>query len=150
MNAWLLTWEGTAGPAVVSDKKIIAILPSRRSAAAVADLVDVLYCRSVDSAFDMASMANKRAQRKSMYRHLYSTNSRFFYGRNPCIFARQVTDLRIKQDLDGKSELLSWRELPVYQNAPSGNGIIEQYPTEEREHRRSLGPLSLEPQVPET
>lgn len=144
MNAWLLTWEGTAGPAVMPDKKIIAILSSRRSTAAIADLVDVLYCRSVDSAYDMAFMTNKRTQRKSKYRHLYSTSSRLFYGRNPCIFARQVTDLRIEQDFDSKSELLSWRELPVYQNAPSGSGIVELYPAEECEHRRSLGTLSLD------
>lgn len=150
MNAWLLTWEGTTGPALAADKKIIAILSSRRSETAIADVVDVLYCRSVDSAFDMASLLNKRAARKRQYRHLYSTNSRLFYGRDPCIFARQVTNLRIERDLSTRSELLRWHELPVYQNAPTGSGIVERYPAEEREHRRSLEPLSSDLYEPKT
>jgi hypothetical protein len=149
MNAWLLTWEGTTGPALVPDKKIIAILSSRRSGAAIADIVDVLYSRSIDSAFEMASLANKRQQRVREYRHQCSTSNRLFYGRNPCIFARQITNLRIERDLGSKIELLRWREFPVYQNAPSGSGIVERYPAEEREHRRSLEPLSLDLYGPE-
>jgi hypothetical protein len=30
VNAWLLTWEGTEGPALAPDKKVVAILSSRR------------------------------------------------------------------------------------------------------------------------
>jgi hypothetical protein len=144
MNAWLLTGEGTTGPALVPDKKIIAILSSRRSSAVIADIVDVIYCRCVDSAYDMASLANKRKQRVREYQHITSTSNRLFYGRNPSIFARQVTNLRIEKDLRSNCEILRWSELPVYQNAPSGSGIIERYPAEEREHRRSLTPLSTD------
>jgi hypothetical protein len=133
MNAWLLTWEGTTGPALVPDKKIIAILSSRRSADAIADIVDVIYCRYVHSAYDMAYLANKRKQRERDYCHLYSTSSRLFYGRVPSIFARQVTNLKIEQDLTDNCEILRWRELPVYQNAPSGGGIIVRYPAEEHD-----------------
>ena len=50
MNAWLLTWEGTEGPALLPDKKIIAILASRKLDRSILDLVDILYRRSVDSA----------------------------------------------------------------------------------------------------
>jgi hypothetical protein len=47
MNAWLLTWEGTEGPALVADRKIVAILSARKSEGAVAELVRVLYCRTI-------------------------------------------------------------------------------------------------------
>lgn len=127
VNAWLLTWEGTSGPALVPDKKIIAILSSRRSAVVIADIVDVLYCRCVDSAFDMVSEANKRKQREREYRHFSSASNRLIFGRYPCwIFAQKVTNFRIERNLQSNSELLRWRELPTYQNAPSGSGIIEQ------------------------
>ena len=148
MRAWLLTWEGTSGSALVPDRKIIAILSARRSRSTIADLVDVLYCRSVDSAYEMASLANKRAQRERQYLHLDSTPSRLFYGSNPCIFARHVDALRVVCDPSTNTEVLHWRELPVYQNAPSGSGIVERYPAEDREHRRSITPLSQELHAP--
>ena len=141
MNAWLLTWEGTEGPALVPNKKIIAILSSRRSLRSVEDLVDVLYCRSVDSAYDIAFLANKRKAREHQYRHLYSNGGRLFYGRNPCIFARQVADLTVQRGEHRRTELIRWTELAVFQNAESGSGIVEVEPSRAREHFRKLEPL---------
>jgi len=52
LNAWLLTWEGTTGPAIVPDKKIVAILSSRKSSTVIADIVALFYCHNVDCVFD--------------------------------------------------------------------------------------------------
>jgi len=144
MKAWLLTWEGTTGPAVNMDRKIIAIISSRRSYESVADIVDVLYSRCVDSADGMAFLANKRKQRQRERCKNISGGGRLFYGSNPCIFARQVEDLRIEHDGENGSEIIRWRELPVYQNDPSGRGIVEKYPAEDREHKRAVRPLSFD------
>ena len=129
MNAWLLTWEGTTGPALAADRKILAILSSRRSSSAVADLVDVLYTRCVDSANAMAGLANKRKLREQQFLHLGSTPQRMFYGRNPCIFARMVANLTIVLNESHGTELIKWSELPVFQNATTGSGIVEIEPS---------------------
>jgi hypothetical protein len=111
MNAWLLTWEGT-GSRVVSDNKILAIISSRRSSSFIKDLVDVLYCRSVDSAYDMATRANKRKQRDRELMATFSTPSRIFYGRNPMIFARLVTALKVVRNEAQGTETVSWTDPP--------------------------------------
>lgn len=141
MNAWLLTWEGTEGPALIADEKIIAIVSSRRSAGTVTELVEILYCRTVDSATDMARMANKRRVREQQYMHTNSVASRFFYGHNPCIFARQVLNLTVERDGTCGTEVVRWREPATYRNAKSGSGIEEDLPARDCEHVRSLAPL---------
>lgn len=142
MNAWLLTWEGTTGPALVPAEKIVAILSSRRSPHAVADLVDTLYCRGVDSAYEMAFLANKRKVRNQQYWHLGSTFQRFFYGRNPCIFARLVSDLKVERDESKGQEVIRWTELPIFQNAQSGSALVEIEPAQKCQLVRYLRPLS--------
>lgn len=144
MNAWLLTWEGTSGPALEPDQKIIAILSSRRAPAAVADLVDTLYCRSVDSAYDMVLLANKRKVREHQYMHLGSTFNRFLYGRNPCIFARVVSDLKIERNEAQGTEFTTWIELPIFQNAPTGSTPVEVEPARKCQLVRRLRPLSYD------
>jgi hypothetical protein len=142
MNAWLLTWEGTAGPAVTPDKKIVAIFSARRSARTVADIVDALYCRSVDAAYDMALLANKRTRREREYLLPGSTSHRFFYGGNPCIFARLVVDLEIERAEGWGTEVVRWTEPATFMNAESGSGIVEAQPRRKCELTRSSTPLS--------
>ncbi|SRR5712692_5428130 len=111
MNAWLLTWEGT-GSKITSDNKILAIVSSRRSSSFIEDLVDLLYCRSVDSAYDMARTANKKNQRHLELMATFSTPDRIFYGRNPLIFARLVTDLKVARNEAQGTETISWQDPP--------------------------------------
>lgn len=144
MNAWLLTWEGTLGPAVEPDNKILAILSSRRSSSSVEDIVDTLYCRNVDSAHDMMLYANKRKQRVARYRAHGSMPSRFLYGRNPYIFARLVTDLKVSRDETKRRETIRWTDPAVFGNADSGSGLKEIYPSRECEVVRSLRPLAFD------
>lgn len=142
LNAWLLTWEGASGPAVDPEKKIVAIVNARRSEAFIAGLVDVLYCRSVDSAYDMAFMANKGKQREHQYRHLNTYPDRILYGRLPCIYARKVADLKIQWNEETGEELLSWVEPAIYGNAETGAGVREIVAASYHSHRRAYGVLS--------
>jgi hypothetical protein len=144
VNAWLLTWEGTSGPAVSSDRKIVAILSARRSSGDVAAIVDTLYCRTIDSAYGMATLANKRSQRERQYKHLGSTSQRFFYGRNPCIFARVVSKLTVERDEAQSMEIVRWVEVPIYANAETGSGIVEVVAAHGCQHARSRAPLTQE------
>lgn len=142
LNAWLLTWEGLSGPAVDPDRKIIAIVDGRRSEAFIEDLVDVLYSRSVDSAYDMAFMANKRKQRERQYRHIGTYPGQVLYGRLPFIFARRVVDLTVQWDEEAGRELLSWVEPAIYGNAESGAGVREIVAAASHSHTRSHGVLT--------
>jgi hypothetical protein len=141
MKAWLLTWEGTSGPALVPEKKIIAILSSRRSSSAIEELVDVLYCRGLYCAYDMAALANKRKVRERQFRQIGSNFHRFFYGSNPCIFARVVSDLKVERDEEQKMETICWTELPIFKNAPYGSIPVQVEPARECQLVRSLVPL---------
>ena len=144
MKAWLLTWEGTYGPALVADKKIVAIISSSRSSNVIEDMVDILYSRSVDSAYDMAFLANKRGERKSEYKHSYSQPHRLFYGRNPCIYARIVSDLKVERDEDRKIECVRWIEPPYRRIEKPGALPIEVEPASEKKLIRTFAPLSLD------
>ena len=145
MNAWLLTWEGTSGPALSRDRKIVAILSARRTSGAVADIVDTLYCRTVDSAYGMVSLANKRSQRERQYKLLGSTSQRFFYGGNPCIFARVVSELTVDTSDAQDTETVRWIEVPIYANAETGSGIVEVEAARPCHHTRFRAPLAQEP-----
>ena len=140
MNAWLLTWEGTTGAAVRPEDKIVAILSSRSSTPV--GVVQAIYHRSVDTAHEMSRTANKGKVRAQRYEHIQSTTSRYFYGTNPCIFARKVTDLTANKDEVRGSETIRWTELAVFVNADRGSEIKEKWPSKQCEHTRPLIPLA--------
>jgi hypothetical protein len=148
LNAWLLTWEGTQGPALERDKKIVAIVDARKTDAFIAALVDVLYCRSVGSAYDMSFIANKRALRERQYKHFNTPPSRILFGRNPCIYARRVSALTVERNETQQTEHLRWTEPAVLGNASTVGSIVERSPARELEHVRSCQPLSCELYAP--
>jgi hypothetical protein len=76
MNAWLLTWENTTGPAIVPEKRIVAVLSSRRPSWLVREIVEILYRRSVETAYDMVSFANTREQRGGRVRSIVRRHAR--------------------------------------------------------------------------
>lgn len=144
MNAWLLTWEGTSGSALRPDTKVVAILSARKGASAVAELVDALYCRCVYSAYDSTFMANKRQQRQNQFRAVFSQPSRLFYGRNPCIFARRVSNLQVVRDEARRTETISWLELPYMTVKKSGEIQVVVKPESQKQIVRALEPLSAD------
>ena len=144
MNAWLLTWEGTSGPALVPEKKIVAIISARRNANTIADMVDLLYCRAIDSAHDMAFAANKRKLRDNQYRHQYSQSHRLFYGRNPCIYARLVSNFEVARDEALGVERVRWTDPPYLRVMNPGEMPVEVEPAIDREIVRRARSLSLD------
>jgi hypothetical protein len=144
MNAWMLTWEGTVEPATSQNSKIVAILSSRISEKAIESMVDVLYRRTVETAFDMAFLAKKSKERRGQYRNMCSSPGRLYFGRNPCIFARQVTNLKISRDITANTESITWTDLPVFGNADKGAGIKELIPARECQVVRVQRALSHE------
>ena len=140
MNAWLLTWEGTSGAAIRPEEKIIAILSSRLSTPV--GLVQAIYHRSFDTAYDMSRTANKRKERAQRFESLQNTSFRYFYGANPCIFARKVTDLSVQKDEVRRYEIIQWVEPAVFVNADHGSGIKEHWPAKRCVHTRPLIPLT--------
>src|ERR1044072_8549774 len=117
MNAWLLTWEGT-GSNVTADNNIVAIVSARRSTSFIEDLVEVLYCRTADSAYDAARGANKKRERRRQFRATFSANDRIFYARNPFFFARRVSKLGVVQNEAQGTETVTWLEPPYLKIDP--------------------------------
>jgi hypothetical protein len=144
MNAWLLTWEGTKYPANSDKDKIVAVLPGRMASSTVEIIADLLYTRCVWSAGDLLKNANKTKARYLQFRHVYSQPSRFFYGHNPCIFARIVTDMKVQQDEEACTELVRWTELSYSTVERSGELPVEVEPPKSKELTRELGPIARE------
>lgn len=124
MNAWLLTWEGTASPHLWNnDNKIVTILSGRMSSKSVELIVDALYTRGLWTANDLRYFANRRRERENQFKIKLSSSSGFLYGINPWIYARQVTDLVIEKDEEGRFEHISWKELPELKWDSAGRPI---------------------------
>ncbi len=144
MKAWLLTWEGTSGPALVSERKIVSIISARRTSSWISVNADLLYCRSVDSAYDAILLANRPSLREYQYRHLYSNSARIVYGRNPCIYARLVSNCMVERDEVRMVERVRWTEPPYKRIERQGTLPVEIEPASEQELVRALEPLSLD------
>ena len=144
MNAWLLTWEGTVGPALDPNRKLVAILSARTAIRVIQDLVDLIYCRNACSAEAMSKLANKRRQRSKSYKHLSSTPSRLLYGHNPCIFARIVAELKVTVSPDMEGECVQWIDPPYLVIPEPGALPIEKEPACPKRIIRRRGPLGTD------
>ena len=122
----------------------MAIISARRKISTIAEMVDLIYCRSVDSAYYMAFMANKRKQRDDQYKSVSSSLSTLSYGRNPFIYARQVSNLKVVRDEVHKIERVCWTEPPYLKIEKPGSMPIVVEPEIDKELVRSLDPLSLD------
>jgi hypothetical protein len=143
-RAWLLSWIGNIGLEDITNNDIIAIVDARREDEFIEDLVDILYCRNENSAYEMASLTNKRSKRRSNYRSNLSSPSRIYYGTTAMIYARRVINLTVERDEEQKKEYLSWTEPAVLGNSPSGGPLIEVHPSRDCKFERLLKPLALE------
>jgi hypothetical protein len=142
MNAWLLTWEGTTGPARSEDDKIVAILSGRLSPGSIELVVDALYTRCIWMAESHVLNAHKRKGRDAQFRHTASQPDRIFYGANPCIFARIVTNLRVETDDERQVEHVAWTERAYLRIKEPGGMPVEVEPALEKRLTRKLKPLA--------
>lgn len=121
MNAWLVTWQGTALFPKNAPEKVAAILSSRKSDDAVAELVELLFLQAKYGASEMAYYANRRRdvpykmQQSLLINHV-PHGDRIFCGNSECgIYARKVKNLKVEVDKEKGKEILSWVEPPTYQ-----------------------------------
>jgi hypothetical protein len=137
MNAWLLTWEGTTAN-VTPENKIAAIVSARRSSSFIEDLMDVLYTRSVDAAYDAVRMLYKKGRRQRELRPTFSRGDRLFYGRNPMLFARRVKDLTVVRDEQRGTETVGWIDPPYLKILAPGEMPVVADPERQCEVVRKL------------
>lgn len=142
MNAWLLTWEGTTGPALSDDDKIVAILSGRLSSRSIELVIDALYTRCIWTAESQVLNAHKRKTREAQFRHIYSHGDRIFYGSNPCIFARIVANLRVDTDEENQVEHVTWTEPAYLCIEQPGEMPVDAEPAHEKGLTRKLKPLA--------
>lgn len=140
INAWLLTWEGTEGPAIAPNLKLIAILSARKTMRTIQDIIYLIYSRNICSAKEMADYANKQNEHQQHFTHMYNTPTRIFYGHNPCIFARIVSELSVEHDDTNQEERVRWIEPSYMKIEASGTPPIEA-PAKTCELVRSICPL---------
>jgi len=145
MNAWLITWEGTDSR-INNKNKIVAILSGKRSQSFVEDLIDFIYLRFTQSAHGMAYFANRPRERRHKNKPNFSNGGRIFYGANPYLYGRQVTDISVTQRTDENIEIISWVELPYYRQNPDKNYELEMIEPEIRKEllRPTTDPLGVE------
>ena len=146
MNAWLLTWEGTEPKTIFdNDNKIVTILSGRTSSTLVEQIVYVLYTRCLWTAGDLSYFANRKKEREKMYKPVYANHRRgFYYGSNPWIYARRVTDLVIEKDEEDEFEHISWNEPPELIQDSIGRPIGFEPATQQKLTRALDEPLSAE------
>ena len=120
MNAWLITWQGTALVKKNAPEKVAAILSSRKSDRTVIDFVELLFLQARYGAADMAYYANHRkdlpfkVQTSFLINHI-PHGDRIFCGSSECgIYARKVTKFTIELDKGKGKEILTWLEPPTY------------------------------------
>jgi len=75
-------------------------------------------CRTADSAYDAARHANRSRQRRNQLRATFSANNQIFFGRNPLIFARRVTNLVVVQNEAQGMETVTWLDPPYLKIEP--------------------------------
>ena len=144
MNAWLLTWEGTKGPALVPDKQIVAILSGRLATKTVELIVDVLYTRCALTADELTYFAHKRKERQKRFKVIGTSPDRFIYGHNPWIYARHVTDLVVEKDENQDLEHVSWTDPPEWTVKEPGAMPVQTRPATPKQLTRALKPIVAE------
>jgi hypothetical protein len=119
MNAWLITWEGTRIHKS-NLEKIVAILSSRKTEKTIVEFVELFYMRSMYTASNMAYYANRRRDMLFKAQRPPATNDLLYVSRIFCgsgelmLYARRVTNLKIRVDKEKEKEILTWAEPTTY------------------------------------
>lgn len=145
MNAWLLTWEWTS---TEPTEKIAAILSSRRSDSAIADLMELLVLRSRYPAKEVAYYANRKREMVYKAQTPLGINGvphgeRIMCGHDPWLYGRKVRDLKVAVDESNDEEVITWREPNNFKWADeSKRSIVVASEGEVKHWRRPNKPLS--------
>ena len=112
MRAWLITWECNTSSVV---ERIVAVLSSRKSDSAVAELMELLVLRATSSVHSLAHYANRRKElvykaQTPLVINRVPHGERILCGHDPWLYGRKVTGLQIEVSASGNEEVVSWRE----------------------------------------
>ena len=149
MKAWLITWEGTR--LYKSNlEKIVAILSSRKTEKTIVEFVELLYMRSMYTASNMVYYANRRKDMPFKAERPPVINGVLYSGRIYCgsgelmLYARIVTNLKVRVDKEGGKEILTWAEPTAYKWEDGQLLEIKPESKDELKHweRDYLAPLS--------
>lgn len=115
MKAWLITWEGTG---VTDEHKLVGMYSFRRGDAFICELIEFLYLSHYANASQMSWLTNRPSQKTYKARGVFVNNvpvaGRVTCGRDPCIYARLVSELDCLTDEARDMEILTWREPAVW------------------------------------
>lgn len=138
MKAWLITWDWTGDAAAVADI-VVGVLNPRWADRRVADIVEFLYSNTNSNISELSHYAKRPSN--NPYR-AEIRGGRIHCGHNPFLYARIVTDLKIKMAADGK-ESITWMEPPQYELI-NEKVIMVREPITGGFTRRITGPVSHE------
>ncbi len=138
MKAWLITWDWTGDAAEVADE-VVGVLNPRWADGRVAAIVEFLYSNTTANVSELAHYAKKPSN--NPYR-AEIWNGRIHCGHNPFLYARIVSDLKIKNSADGK-EQITWMEPPTYELINNKVQMVKE-PSPAAYTRRITGPVSHE------
>lgn len=139
MKAWLITWDWSGDAAAVADVVVGALNP-RWGNKRIADIVEFLYSNTTANISELAHYAKKPSN--NPYRAT-NRNGRIYCGHNPFLYARIVTDLKIKINSEGK-ESITWMEPPSYDITNDQTRVVRTEPRPNGFTRRITGSVSHE------
>ena len=112
-GVWLVTWQFDNKPELIA-----AVLDSRRGTGFVLDFVEIMYSHSNQS---VAGLRMNAAHRRNVpYRAQVELSERITCGHNPHLFARKVSDFKVRTGEDANTEIVSWVEPPIWQMGADG------------------------------
>ena len=124
MNVWLLTWEGT-DPNITDANRIVGVLSTRLSDSYVERYMELIYQHIHFNIQDIMFFANRRSLLQAQFRGPQAAPGRFYFGKNPFLFARRVKDFKVIVNEENNSEVVNWIEHAVFGNAEKGSGVVE-------------------------
>ena len=139
VSACLVQWFGTASFLPKLEDRLVAILPSRCSAART--LAECEFKRLYFAAYELRAQvyASKTFQRSHQMR---SRPSMYAIGHSQAfVCAHEVLDLRVELDEEAGTESIRWTVPECWGNAPDTHRLTLIWPKEERVVVRPIRPL---------
>jgi hypothetical protein len=131
-SAWLIAWEASTVDrlAAIKGPRILAFIDSRRSRAAIRDMILAIYFASDDlPPGQKLSCALSPERRKALQKEDAAS---LRCGFNPFVVARQVDNIEIENQPDGSS-VVRWSQ-PVFEQSKK-DGFIHHSRSVQRQER---------------
>ena len=124
-KVWLVTRLYDDG-----SESIAAVLDSRRRTRFVLDFVEIMYSHCNQS---VAGLRMNAAHRRNVPYRAQGESERITCGHNPHLFARKVSDFKVRSGEDANTEIVSWVEPAIWRMGADGltaEAARDPYPAE--------------------